>query len=289
MVTLLDSLAEWARGARDVRVAAVFGSQARALRGETQPADPWSDVDLQVITTRPALYGNRAWTAAIPHQTIHAYAIRPVFGGVRKVTAYFSGGEADFVVIPYRRLLLGRLLFELGVHRRIPAVQRSLGEFALVMSFGHKLVKGSRGWERFYDRAVKEIPLAHLTDEEALSLADGAYVDAVSIMSKLGRGELVAAQRWLHRSVVETNFRLMHELRVRRGTMSYPDGRRVEQLLDARELEDVRFEVALSVEALRSATLRAVASTRRLLRELTGRDPGWPEIGDGAGPPTPAR
>lgn len=278
MVTLLDSLLRWVRDAHDVRVAAVFGSQARALCGEAQPADPWSDVDLEIVTTRPERYLNRAWAGAVPGQKLHAYAVRPVFGNAQKVTAFFSGGEADFVIVPYRRLWLGKLAFNLGLHKRSPGIARGLGEFALVMSFGHKVVKGGPSWEAFYARAIKEVPLAHLRDEEAISLADGAYVDAVSILSKLGRGEFVAAQRWLHRSVIETNFRLVNELRVRRKQVTYPDGRRVEQLLSPAELADVRFEVKLTTEDLRKATITGVSATRRLVGELTGYQPTWPEL-----------
>jgi len=278
MVTLLDSLRLWMKDQADVRVAAVFGSHARSLSGEGQPADPWSDVDLQIVTTRPDRYRSRAWTAQLQGQALHAYAVRPVFGGVQKVTALFSGGEADFVIIPYRRLWLGRLAFNLGLHRRVPGIQRGLGEFALVMSFGQKVLKGGPGWQRFYTRAVKEIPLAHLTDEEASALGEGAYVDATSILGKLARGEYVAVQRWLHRSLIETNFRIMHELRVRKGVVSYPDGRRVESLLSPEELAAVRFEVGLDEASLRAAIFTATAATRRLVAELTGRTPTWPEL-----------
>jgi len=278
MLTLFDSLQQWLRGADDVRVAAVFGSRARTLCGEGQPADPWSDVDLQLVTTQPKRYLNRDWTAQLADQELHAYAARPVFGGAQKVTALFSGGEVDFVIVPYRRLLLGRVAFTLGLHRRLPGVQRGLGEFALVMSFGQKVLKGGPGWQRFYTRAVAEVPLAHLTDEEAVSLCEGAYVDAASVMGRIARGEFVAAQRWLHRSVVETNFRLLHELRVRRRQVSYPDGRRVERLLPPDELAAVRFEARLDADSLRSTTLAALAATRRLLTELTGRAPTWPEL-----------
>ena len=278
MVTLLDSLREWMKDQADVRVAAVFGSHARSLSGEGQPADPWSDVDLQIVTTRPGRYRDRAWTAQLPGQELHAYAVRPVFGGVQKVTALFSGGEADFVIIPYRRLWLGRLAFNLGLHKRVPGIRRGLGEFALVMSFGQKVLKGGPGWQRFYTRAVKEVPLAHLTDEEAVALGEGAYVDATSILGKLARGEYVAVQRWLHRSLIETNFRIMHELRVRQGLVSYPDGRRVEQLLSAAELATVRFEVGLDEPSLRAAIFSSLAGTRSLLTELTGKAPTWPEL-----------
>lgn len=278
MVTLLDSLRAWMKDQADVRVAAVFGSHARALSGEGQPADPWSDVDLQIVTTNPSRYRDRAWTSQLPEQRLLAYAVRPVFGGVQKVTALFSGGEADFVIIPYRRLWLGRMAFNLGLHKRVASVQRGLGEFALVMSFGQVVLKGGPAWQEFYTRAVKEVPLAHLTDEDAVALAEGAYVDATSIMGKLERGEYVAVQRWLHRSLVETNFRIMHELRVRRGQVSYPDGRRVEQLLSPAELATVRFEVALEPASLKAAIVAAVAGTRKLITELTGKAPTWPEL-----------
>ncbi|MBS0663141.1 MAG: hypothetical protein JSR48_07735 [Verrucomicrobia bacterium] len=278
MVTLLDSLREWMRDQADVRVAAVFGSHARALSGEGQPADPWSDVDLQLVTTRPDLYRSSAWTARLRGQALHAYAVRPVFGGVRKVTALFSGGEADFVIVPYRRLWLGRAAFNLGLHRHVPGIARGLGEFALVMSFGQVVLKGGPKWQEFYTRAVKEVPLAHLTDEDAIALAEGSYVDGAAMLAKLSRGEFVAAQRWLHRSMVEANLRILHELRYRRGQVSYPDGRRVEQLLTPEELAMVRFETDLNAESLRAAILRAVAGTRRLITELTGRAPSWPEL-----------
>ncbi|HVU25329.1 MAG TPA: nucleotidyltransferase domain-containing protein [Opitutus sp.] len=278
MLTLFESLQRWLQETDDVRVAAVFGSHARALTGEGQPADPHSDVDLEIATTRPEKYRRRDWTAALADQQIHAYADRPVFGGVQKVTALFSGGEADFVIIPYRRLWLGRMAFALRLHKRVKSIERGLGEFALVMSFGQVVLKGGPGWQRFYTRAVAEVPLKHLTDEEAISISEGAYVDAASVLQKLARGEYVAAQRWLNRSVIEANFRLMHELRYRRKQVSYPDGRRVEQLLDGEDLAAVRFEVSLTKESLHAATLRAVAGTRRLLTELTGRAPTWPEL-----------
>lgn len=278
MLTLFDSLQQWMKTAGDVRVAAVFGSHARALSGEGQPADPWSDIDLQVVTTNPAKYLTRDWTAALQDQTLHAYAVRPVFGGVHKVTALFSGGEVDFVIIQYRRLLLGRIAFSLGLHRKVRGIAKGLGEFALVMSFGQKVLKGGPGWQNFYTRAVKEVPLAHLDDAEAVQIGEVAYVDAVSVLGKIARGEFVAAQRWLHRSVVETNFRLMHELRVRRGLVSFPDGRRVERLLSPEELAAVRFEVKQDAESLHAATVAALRATRRLLTELTGKPPTWPEL-----------
>jgi predicted nucleotidyltransferase len=286
MVTLLDSLRAWMKDQRDVRVAAVFGSHARALSGEGQPADPWSDVDLQLVTTNPSRYKSREWTSELKEQALIAYAVRPVFGGVLKVTALFSGGEADFVIVPYRRLWMGRLAFNLGLHKRVAGIGRGLGEFALVMSFGQVVLKGGPAWQRFYTRAVQEIPLAHLADDEATALAEGAYVDAHSILGKLARREFVAVQRWLHRSLIETNFRLMHELRFRRGLPSFPDGRRVERLLSPSELAMVQFEVDLTVDSLRAAILGSLAGTKYLITELTGKAPTWPDLESLAGAPS---
>lgn len=278
MVTLFDALQTWLNEARDVRVATVFGSYARALKGDGQAADPWSDIDLQLVTNNPRKYLHRAWTKDVPSQTLQAYAVRPVFGGAVKVTAMFSGGEVDFVIINYRRLNFGRILFSLGLHRRFQSVSKGLGEFALVMSFGHLVLKGGSRWQNFYSRVVAEVPHARLNDEEVIQISEVAYVDAVSVIGKIERGELVAAQRWLHRSVVETNFRLMHELRVRRGQVSFPDGRRVERLLPPEELAFVRFEVTLEAESLRRATVSALQGIRELLTALTGTAPTWPAL-----------
>ena len=62
------------------------------------------------------------------------------------------------------------------------------------------------------------------------------------------------------------------------GEGPYPDGRRVEQLLSAAELATVRFEVGLDEPSLRAAIFASLAGTRRLLTELTGKAPTWPEL-----------
>lgn len=278
MVKLYDAVMEWVAATPDIRVATVFGSQARARSGEEQPADVWSDVDLQIVTTRPEAYRERDWALTLRGQTFRAYGKRSVFGGVNKFTALFGTGEVDIVVIPYKRLSLGRLLFNLGLHERMPKVKRGLMDFAFVMSFGHMVVKGGPKWAEFYARAVKELPRPGLSDAEAIDIAELAYVEAVWILGKLERGECVAGQRWLHRSVIEVNFRLMYELRVRRGDVAYPDGRRVEQLLPPEELAAVRFEAGLTVESLRAAAIAAINQTRWLVTQLTGHEPTWPAM-----------
>jgi hypothetical protein len=170
------------------------------------------------------------------------------------------------------------VLFSLNLHHLLKGLKKGLGELALVMSPGHRVIKGGPGWADFYARVVREVDLPHLTDDEAVALAEIAYVDAVSVLNKLSRGEFVAAQRWLHRSIIEVNFKIMHEIRVRRKEVSYPDGRRVEQILSPTELATQRFETLLDERSLRSTTLAALAATRTLISELTGRAPTWPDI-----------
>lgn len=278
MIKLYDAAMEWVAATPDIKVAAVFGSQARARSGEEQPADVWSDVDLQIVTTNPSAYLERDWALTLRGQTFRAYGKRAVFGGVNKFTALFGTGEVDIVVIPYRRLRLARFVFETGLYQRLPKLKRALMDFAFVMSFGHVVVKGGEPWKRFYAQAVKTLPRPGLSDAEAQDIAELAYVEAVWILGKLERGECVAAQRWLHRSVIEVNFRLMYELRVRRGDVAYPDGRRVEQLLPPAELAAVRFEAELTIESLRAATIAAINQTRMLVTQLTGREPSWPVV-----------
>jgi hypothetical protein len=52
----------------------------------------------------------------------------------------------------------------------------------------------------------------------------------------------------------------------------------VEQLLSAPELAMVRFEVKLEESSLRAAIFAAIAGTRHLITELTGKAPTWPGL-----------
>jgi hypothetical protein len=109
-----------------------------------------------------------------------------------------------------------------------------------------------------------------LSDEAAGSLAKVFLCEALWVRRKIERGELNAAQRMLHRELAETNFRLLHELKLRRGERSFPEARRIERIASPGELEAVTVNAALEAEALRGALDRSEATMLKLLSELTG-------------------
>jgi hypothetical protein len=101
--------------------------------------------------------------------------------------------------------------------------------------------------------------------------------DYVSTHRKLQRGELLAAQRWLHHQLAEANFRLAHELRLRRGQTSFPDARRIERLSNV-ALEDVTVSAYPKAADLRKAVEAAANGHRRLMTALLGDKWRWPDL-----------
>ncbi|HEX2100989.1 MAG TPA: nucleotidyltransferase domain-containing protein [Candidatus Synoicihabitans sp.] len=265
---LLDALREALARQPDVRVVTLFGSHARGH------ADAESDIDLQIITARPQRFVASEWLPPLSYPLL-AYGLRPAFGGVVKATAIYPQAEADVVVLPLARLRLARLLVGAGLHRRSPKFQRACGDLAIVLRPGFSVLQGGAGWQRFFERVVAEVPDPRLDDEAVMRLADCAFADYVSLRRKLKRGELLAAQRWLHVHLAETNFKLLHEANCRRGLRSSHDARRLEQELDPARRARVRVEASASEEALRQAARQSIQTTRELVEELTRRPPTW--------------
>jgi hypothetical protein len=122
------------------------------------------------------------------------------------------------------------------------------------------------------------VPLPRLTDGEVRDCAEAFVCDYVSTWRKLVRGELLATQRWLHHHLAETNFRLLHELQLRRGQPSFPDARRVERLVDQPWPARVGVEAGLTTESLAAACDDAAETCRLLVRELVGETWTWPDL-----------
>jgi predicted nucleotidyltransferase len=274
MVTppVLQAFLTWADRERSIHAITLFGTWAQ---GRTT-AD--SDFDLQLVTSEPGRFEDRGWIAGIPGWRILAYAVRDATGGARKVTLLLEGAEFDFVIVPAHRLRLARLLVRCGLHRTSRRLARALGPLAVVMRPGHQVVRGGPGWARFYERVVREVPDPRLDRDAVLALAETAYVDLHWILGKIDRGELVAAQRWLHRTPVEVNLRLLTESRQRRGLDPVFDGRRSEMLLTPAELHEVRISAALEPAALTAAVLHCEATLRRRVLELTDAPAPWPAL-----------
>ena len=271
MTPFADIFGAWAAGQPAIKAAVLIGSHIRPA-GAPNAADPASDWDFQVVTSRPRQFASADWTRALPGCTLRVYSVRPTFGGVQKVTALFAEAETDFVVIPALQLRLARLAYALGLHRRPGPARRGLADLAIVIRPGHRFLKGEPQWGKFYARVIRDVADPRLDDAEAVRLADGFVCDVVWTERKLARGELLASQRMIFQSLAETNFRLLHEVRLRRGEPSYPEARRLERVATAEERDAVSLAPALDVASLTDALGKARATLVRLMAQLV---PGW--------------
>lgn len=261
----------WAERTPEVVALVLIGSRERQVTDDVWRADAESDWDFQIVTTEPEMFLDSSWTRDLPGTELRTYAARIArIGGVPKITALFKGTEADFVVVPAGWLRRLKIATMLGWHRRDGKVRRSLQDLAVVIRPGWRFLKGGAGWERFYRRVIAEVADARLGDAEAQRLADAFTCDRVWTLRKLARGELVAAQRMLHQGLAETNFRLLHELRLRRGERSFPEARRIERLVSDTELAMVGLNATLEEASLRAAVGRCATTCEALMGALLG-------------------
>lgn len=266
---LVDRVVATVLASGDVQSAILFGSRARTP--DDAPADSGSDVDLQIVVRTPSRWVDRAWAESVlPADSVMAWNVRDAFGGVKKVTVLLADGQLDLVFVPARRMRWARWGIALGIHRLSPRGMRQAGDLKLLASGGYQVLKGGAKWEAFWRRVVAEVTEPGLSDDEVRNLVEGVKVDLASIQRKLDRGELRAAQRWLHTGIAETNFKLMHELRSRRGERTFHDARRVEAILDADALARVTISAELSEPALRRAAETAAQVTKELAAEIIG-------------------
>jgi len=270
---LLPVVTAWLTRETAVKAAILFGSSARPA-GALEAGDHWSDLDLHVVTTAADRLERLDWSRELAGLSFCHQTVRPATGGVRKVTALFVEGEVDLVLVPATRLRLGRLAVRLGLHRRSAVLRYALNEIATCLRSGYRFLKGGDSWGNFYAWIAAEMPGTRLDDCEAVGLADVFLCDLLWVLQKLERGELVAAQHLLHRSLAETNFRLMREWRLRRGLPlpSFGLGRRAESLYPPEELRLVQIDARLDAAELHQAAWRACESVVTIMREIV---PGW--------------
>jgi predicted nucleotidyltransferase len=270
---LLPAVMTWLTRETAVKAAVLFGSSARPASA-LEAVDIRSDVDLHIVTTAAARLEHLDWSRELAGLNLCHQTVRPATAGVRKVTALFVEGEVDLILVPAARLHLIRLAVRLGWHRKSATLRYTLNEIATCLRSGYRFLKGEDSWGNFYSWIVAEMPGTRLDDREAAGLADVFLCDLSWVLQKLERGELVAAQHLLHRSLAETNLRLMREWRLRRGLPlpSFGLGRRAESLYSPEDLRLVQIDARLDAAELRQAAWQAFESVVTIMLAMV---PGW--------------
>lgn len=272
-----DKLAQWAESQPQVKALVLIGSHVRAA-GAVNHADTESDWDFQLLTSDLSFWRRRDWVEKLGCGQPLAYSFRPTFGGVNKVTFILPGRiEVDLVILAAGPLVGARIAVGLGLHRRLAGVRKGLGLLAVVIRPGYRFLKGAEKFGALYRQVVEEVNDPRLGDSEAVELAEGFVCDLVWQRRKLARGEFLAAQRMLHRELLETNFRLWHEFRLRKGLESFPEARRIELVATAGEQLAVTGAARPNRTELAAATDAAWVTLRQLMGELV---PTWraPEL-----------
>jgi hypothetical protein len=271
------AMAAWAAREPTVSGLVLIGSRQRDPGDAVWRADAQSDWDFQIISSEPRMFAGPKWTCGLGAFPLQAYASRVArIGGVPKINALFAGAEADFVVIPSRLLRRARLLTALGRHHRPGWTRAVLQDVAVVVRPGWRFLKDTGGWDKFYRRAVAAVSDPRMTDALARQLAAAFVCDYVWTLRKLDRGELLAAQRMFHRELVETNFRLLHELKLRRGERTFPEARRLERVAAPAEQASVTADARLEPASLFAAVERSAVTCRVLMAALVGEAWRWP-------------
>ncbi len=269
--TLLEAFAGWIQAEPRVKAAVLFGSQVRKA-GVAAAADAWSDIDLHLINSAPEKMGKIDWAQVLPGLHFCHQAVRPATGGVRKVTVFFAEGEADLVLVPALSFRLAGWAMVVGLEARLTFLRTALDSLATILSGGYRCLKGERQWGWIYARVLRQRPGFRIDDAGVRQLADVFLCDLVWVLQKLERGELVAAQRILHRALLETNVLLVHEVRTRHALPTFQQARRVEQLVTPAELAALQVNTQLNAAELRAAAWELFAGCKMLIGQLV---PDW--------------
>ena len=268
-----ETVAAWLETERAVQSAVLFGSAARRGR-ELAAADGWSDLDLHIVTTDVTRLEQVDWARALPAQTFCLQVVRPATGGVHKVTVLFTAGQLDLVLVPATRMRAVQRAMDNGRHKGPDRYTGALNEMATCLATGYRFLKGEAKWGEFYRRVAAEMQGVRLGDDHARNLADIFLCELVWVLQKIERGELAAAQHALHRSLAETNFRLLRELRLRLRLPlpSFGLARRVESMLSPNKLSWVKVDARHNPVELRRAASATLVGLIALMRELV---PTW--------------
>lgn len=277
-LSLGERITAWAAGDPAIQLLVMIGSRTRGAEA-VSGADQHSDWDFQVATSDPGRFTSGAWLDALGLPP-KAYVLRSGrLGSALKASAITAIGELDVVVIPVEPLRgLVRLVQSRQQAGNTQATQ-ALTDLSAVVAGGYRVLKGGDEFGAFYAYVEREVSPARLDDTAVCQIAEAFVCDYVFTCRKLARGELLATQRWLHHHLVEANFRLAHELRLRRGQPSFPDARRIERL-DPEAARVLMLPGGPGASDLAIALEQVAQNHRRLVEALVGGAWRWPDLSD---------
>ncbi len=256
----------------------MIGSRSRQ-KGDYGACDEGSDWDFQLVTGELERFRDRKWMSEAEIGTPSSYVLRRGrLGSVSKVSIVCEDGEMDLVLIPSNAFRLLRLVARCGLATFIPRAADAIRDLGVVWQGGVIVFKGSPQVERLIKLAVGSAGAARLDDEAVCAIANGFVCDYVSAKRKLQRGEILAAQRWLHVHLAEAKFQLLHELRLRRGMVSFQDARRLEVILGYDELRLVKVEAHANKVEIGRALDRSADACAELVLALVGPKWSWPQL-----------
>lgn len=166
----------WAEEQADIRSAIVIGSRAR----REPPADEWSDLDVILYTTDPAVYAaTSGWLSALGE--VWLPYLNDTFAGEAEWLVLFAGGlKADFIL------------------------STAKGPLQQTINQSPYQVVLRRGMRVLFDKDAPDSPLTlpeawlapppHPTQDEFLALANRVFLSATRAAKLLKRGELWGAK-----------------------------------------------------------------------------------------------
>jgi len=276
-LNLGERFIQWAARDDSIYSAIQIGSR---VRGGHEPgaADDYSDWDFQVISSAPDSLERRQLYCDELGEPL-AFAVRGGrLGTAKKVTALFAEGELDIVIIPLVQFHEVRKQVGAGTHPGVPPIMKALEDLSSVLLGGYQILKGTLEVDALFHFVATEIPPPRLSDAAIRQIGEGFICDYVSTARKIARGEFLAAQRWIHHHLAETNFSLAHELRRRASLPSFPDARRVEMLFDEAARSALEIRAIPNSDSLGAALQKSRESCIALIHALVGDTWSWPSL-----------
>lgn len=274
----MQRFVEWARRESTIRVLVLIGSQAR---GSSSPggADSYSDWDFQIVTTDTRRFVDSSWTSGAGLSEPISYVYRSArLGYVAKISVMLHEATLDVVVLPFAKMMLLRMAYGFRPFVFGGAVSDACSRLGAVLVGGCLILKGSNGWRIFFQAMRQAAQERFLETAQIKALADGFIFDYLATCVKIKRGELLAAQRWIHHNLAEVNFILLQEVNRRKSLPGYPDARRLECYCNIELLNAVTVAAYPSAIELAIAAEKAAGTHRQLVKLLLGEKWQWPEL-----------